>query len=652
MTSGFFGVTSLDYIHEKAAKFRYTSCALSKEHGAFGTSAGSVHIFSLSKPSPPIVVSLSSLINPVTNLSFSPQGKWLVLGDQTGLHFIEDPTSNASLFFSIKCSQTCVCWTAEPPGKLNKQVPYILVGDENGAIHYIRHQGGDLVATLAAPIVQLSTIEDTILAATQNGVFLVKDGMVSAVGRRQNPGRFGAVYVSSVNAICVARPAGKLSVAATDGKIKATLSFLKGDEDMGTASPDLGELMLCPPFIVSLAKKSACYVIDLVSTKLVELMTDLGDLVSASNDHSRVLVLCRSKVLLFEVVHDVKVYITMLAKQGKMEEARTLIMEQKVDDPEILELVKTEESSNADFTEYVEKIEMKAKPKPLKEANPKLYEELMAQEIPTKELMAEIEAIREFCVFDEEFKKKVDAFVIAHPNDCQDWIYDTNPNVVVPILNEREETAELAMEIAKRGDSDLCKMLTQLDSFSMDVCVANSPPLRAYNFKGQRRSEFEKCLKAYDIMACDESQTREPVVDSLYNTCLEKVSLETIDEAQTVRLLKLYEWEMSIRNCVKDMTAAVDSFVLTQEAKDLPPWIDACMEGENLNLKNRDLGQEGSGNWGVVVTLTTCPICGMQHNLGESVGSISVFPCSHAYHIACLHTSYCPICYTDCVRKQ
>ena len=651
MTTGFFGVTSLDYIHEKATKFRYTSCAMSKDNGAFGTSAGSVHIFSLSKPTPPVVVSLSSLINPVTDLSFSPQGKWLALGDQTGIHFIEDPVNGASLFFSIKCAQTCVYWTAEPPGKLNKQVPYILVGDENGAIHNIRHQGGDLVATLAAPIVQLSTIEDTILAATQNGVFLVKDGHVMSVGRRQNPGRFGAIYVPSVSAICVARPAGKLSVAATDGKIKATLSFLKGDEDLGTVSPDLGELMLCPPFIVSVAKKSACYVIDLVSTKLVELMTDLGDFVSASNDQSRILVLCRSKVLLFEVVNDVKVYIRMLAKQGKMEEARALIMEQKIDDAELLELVKAEESSNDNFTEYVEKIEMKAKPKPLNEVNPKLYEELMSQEVPTQETMAAIHEIRDFCVFDDDFQRKVNAFVIHHPTECQDWVDDADANVVVPILNEREETAELAMEIAKRGDSDMCKMLTQIEALSMDVCVANSPPLRPYNFKGRRRAEFEKSLESYDPMICEQTTPKEPLVESLYNSCLAEIDPETIDEEQTLKLLKLYHWEMSIRKAVKDLTAACDMFMLTQEVKDVPTWIDSCIEGENLSLKQRKLAQEGSGNWGVVVTLTTCPICGMQHNLGESVGSVSVFPCAHAYHIACLHTSYCPICYLESVKK-
>jgi hypothetical protein len=86
--------------------------------------------------------------------------------------------------------------------------------------------------------------------------------------------------------------------------------------------------------------------------------------------------------------------------------------------------------------------------------------------------------------------------------------------------------------------------------------------------------------------------------------------------------------------------------LLGKERKEIPPWIESLIANERSGYVDRNEKKDGGGNWGVVVALATCPICGMQHNLGESVSSITVFPCCHVFHVACLKTQFCPLCYS------
>jgi hypothetical protein len=495
-------------------------------------------------------------------------------------------------------------------------------------------------------------VGDNILAATKNGAFLVANGASTPVGRKPPAGAFGAVFAQGFDAICLSRPDGKLAFAAPNGRIKATIPFLKGDEAIEGVSPNLGQLAFCPPFIVSAARDCACFIINLTTTSLLRLITDLTDLVGMSSDSDRVLFLCRSKILLFRICNDEKEYIRYLADSGGVPEARKLVMEKQITETEILQLLKGDDDPT--FTEYIENLTMLSKPKPLNEADPTLFEQVMSVDIPTKETMDAIDRIRAYCIFDESFRDKVDKYVVANPNEYEKWSAEIHANYVVPFFSESEETSELAMRIAQSGDSELCRLFNSLESRSLDFCVANSPPLRAFHFKGERRREFEEKLAASDPFVGDLPPEEEeaPLVDSLYRSRLALLDRDKIDAEKALQLLQVYEWESNIGKCIDELRTTVDMFLLSKQKKELPPWIEASIQNEKSGIASRAVKPDASGNWGLPVQLTTCPICGMKHNLGESVSSVAVFPCGHIFHVPCLHTRYCPICYSGCMKGE
>jgi hypothetical protein len=265
--------------------------------------------------------------------------------------------------------------------------------------------------------------------------------------------------------------------------------------------------------------------------------------------------------------------------------------------------------------------------------------------------MDAIAAIRECCVFDEDFKSRVDRYVIAHPEDFERWTNEFHPNIVVPALNEREETVEFAMRIAPLGDSEFCRILASLDSRSLDFCAANSPPLRPYNFKGEKRQAFEERLASYDIfVGGGETEVEEPLDDSRYMKEHARIGADELTPERIIALIKMYEWEVNVAKVIDELRTQVDVFLGSKQTGELPQWVEDSMHAEKTGMRGgRDGAPDACGNWGIPVTLTTCPICGMRHNLGESVASVAVFPCGHTYHVSCLHTRHCPVCYSGCM---
>ncbi|KAH0788011.1 hypothetical protein GPJ56_008112 [Histomonas meleagridis] len=645
--SSFFTLTNLDYIYERSKKFRFSSCALYGDYAAFGNSAGSIHIFSLSQKSPPIIISISSLINSVELLSFSPSGKWLVMGDSKELHFIEDPTGTASLFFSIDFKggkPTAVVWTSEPPGKLIR-TPFLIAGDSNGQIWQIKHQSSDLIASLPGSIIQLSMINDNILAATSNGTFIIQENTITTVGHRSPVGEFGAIYADCYNAICLARPGGKLSFATTEGRVKASLPFAPSEPLKG-ATNEYSHLMFCQPFLISSWKKTVCYIVNLTSASLIHCTTDFSDLIDCSNDQTRILFLCKQKIVLFKVCATDIEYISCLISLDTKEsltKARELTIQLEITDEDILEKLKGVETPS--FDDYLEKVKMKDQPKPIEQANATLYQKLIEEDIPTEKTMNEVNELRSFLIIDDFLLEKIEKYVLSNPKDYEKWINELNVDKIVPILHQKEETAQYAISISKYGKSDLCKLLQSIDTLPLDFCVANSPPLYPYDFVGKRRLEFEAKLREYDIFASDDNEKQkedeEILHESFYAECIEKIDENNINEEKTFYLLKLYNWEKQINETIEELRSTVNMFLLTKDIKGIPEWVKVLLDN------GKRIEKDGNGNWGIPVKLSVCPICGMSHNLGESVCSVAVFPCNHICHVSCLHTRCCPICYSN-----
>ncbi|OHT06930.1 hypothetical protein TRFO_24883 [Tritrichomonas foetus] len=656
--STFYTLIDLEAVQSKAARFKYCCCDIFRDYVAFGTSAGSVHIYKRPCVAPPIVISVSSLINAVTLLSFSPGGKWLILGDTKGLHFIEDPLTSSSLFFSIdtKGSQVkSVAWISEPPPKINR-TPYVYAGDDSGCIWLIRHQNADVFATLPSGINQLSIVDESrILSATKNGPILISHNKVEntvstmPIGRKSPVGDFGGLYADEYKAIFLSRPEGKLSLASLEGRIKVTLKFAaEGIEPDPNISTDLHHLILCPPFLVSVGQNKMCYIIDLTATppKLVSAIPELASVIDWSNHKNDVLFLCPNRICIFSVCENPIDYVQYLIQKEMFIEAQNIVIDQKIADDSILERLKPIE--NPKFAEYVEKLELMNQPKSLDEVDTALFAEFMSVPTPTAEMMTKLYDLRSLIIVDDEIKKKIENYVIKFPNDGFRWIDEIDPDYVVPLINDREEAAQFVSKAAKRGTSELCKMLSKIDNLPIDACVANSPPIRPHNLTGERRKQFEKALAEVDMFECDVEETE--LIESLYFEEYSKINENNITPEATHRLLKIHEWESQISECVNELKSTMELHMISQGTKSIPPWLATAIDSEKKGHKIIDRGSDGNANWGVVAHLTVCPICGMQHNLGESVTSVSVFPCSHIYHVSCLHSRYCPICYSNCMH--
>jgi hypothetical protein len=362
------------------------------------------------------------------------------------------------------------------------------------------------------------------------------------------------------------------------------------------------------------------------------------------------LFLCDSKVILFRLCSDEKEYIRLLVNAGDLAEGRKTVMTRRIVDPEILGMLGG--SDDPDFQAYLSRVARRSAPSLLCEAEPDLFEELRISDVPSQETMDAIHLIRQYVIFDAPVKKKVNQYLAAYPSDWERWVNELDANFLIDVLNEKEETAEFAMRIASRGDSLLCRILSSIDSRSVEFCVANSPPIRAYNLSGSRRSEFEALVLDADpfLAALESDDDGDPVVDSLYGRELETVDSSGVSPAKAQRLLQAYEWEKSIVASVEELRSRVDGFLRSAADRGLPGWFEASLANERAGFRVREVDFQGAGSWGLGIQLATCPVCGMQHNLGESVSSIAVFRCSHIVHVSCLHTRYCPLCYASCLK--
>jgi hypothetical protein len=378
-------------------------------------------------------------------------------------------------------------------------------------------------------------------------------------------------------------------------------------------------------------------------------LTDVADLIAAAADKTRLLLLCKSKTVLFRICTDEREYIRILLAAGDPSEARRVVMQRRIVDREVLALLGTDDP---DFNAYVDRISMRSEPRFLCEAEPDLFEELMISDVPSRETMDALHAGRSYILFDPPVSKKITQYVLAHPSDWERWITEIDANAIVPVLNASEETAEFAVKIAAHGDSLECRVLASVAKKSVDFCVANAPPVRAYNLTGDRREEFEEKLAVCDPFLAPDvpDEDSEDFCESLYARELAALIPSEITPEKTEKLLRTYEWERALVQNVEELKGRVDGWLRSTPQRELPPWVETSLANERLGIRGKEVRPTASANWGLGIQLTICPVCGMQHNLGESVSSIAVFPCGHIVHVSCLHSGYCPLCYSAVVK--
>ena len=415
---------------------------------------------------------------------------------------------------------------------------------------------------------------------------------------------------------------------------------------------NLSYLQLCGPFLISTSPNSAALIINLNEGKIEQYLYDAENptLLSCSAQFDTTIFLWQDKIIRMKVCASDDEYIEMLLERKEYDVLQKFSIESNIKDLERLKTFIDPNHENKEFDEYIEKVKLSLEPQSLKVLHPDLFDNLMKMNVPTDEIMQRIHDMLHDLVIDEETQNKIQYYVLNKPDKWSQWDQFLNIDELVSTLNEKEETAFYAMQIAKNGTSPLSKILSQIDSLPVDFCVANSPPIHNYNLSGQRRKLFDDMLRSTDIFSEANSsitennslQNQEVLDDSPFTTRVEELKDSEISPEEAHKLLLLDEWENGITNLVQELHQQAEAYYLSEGVKDIPFWVNDVLKGGKVFQQN-----SGCGNWGATSQMKECPICGMPITVDVDPTGAALFPCTHCFHNSCLRSRrYCPLCYS------
>ena len=657
--SDFFIFNELSALNKQMARFKYSCCALYGDKLAFGAGAGSVHIYSYKDLSSPLVLSIPSIVTSVQLLSFSPMGKFLAVGGSSSLHFIEDPLTNPVISYSVDLKSkkpVAIHWIMEPPAKLNR-TPFLLLGDETGGIWSVRHQTAELLATVNSQVVQLQQInEESILIAAINGSYFLKNGTISNIRGKRPPGSFGAIFSKDFNAILFSRPDGILYISTPEGKPQTKINILENQQidPNENVSKDLRYLVQVSNFLVSAGKDSYAYFINLKNVSLQEMIRPESEFIDLSAYRNNCLLLWKNRCVMFRVcTHDTEYYRYLMDKK-EYNKLQQLAIERKLKDKWLLEEMNVNPSP--EFEEYLNKIQLESQPQPLKKVDEELYNEFLSKDIPTDEMIDKLDKMMSTLNIEDEIVEKINKYVIQNPQNYEKWESYLNIDELIPLINDDPKNSAVVRKLSPKGTSVLCKMIANIPNVELDVLVANSPPIQIHNIDEKRRADFVKLLHKNDIFTQDEpepaqKENEEELIDSPFEIERGKINEGNCTPDAILSLLRLNDWETQLSDAINELCTQTETYMLSRDRGSIPPWVEELAKKESLGITlSVPVEKDSGGNWGVIPDLHICPICGLPLQLQDNPTSASAFPCGHAYHVGCLKTRYCPLCYADCLN--
>jgi len=656
----FFSFKNLDYISKKAVRFKYLCCSMFGDNIAFGTSSGSIHIYKSCSEDPPIVISIGIIENEIYFLSFSPTGSSIIAADSEGIYIIDSPFGNASLLFSIETNQKRIvsgCWIVDHLTKNNRSVPFFIFGDENGSICGIKQQEITNIHQLKSKVIQIQFYGKFFLISTLNHSYLMSHTYEVTMIKTKRPiGEYGGVYSESFDAICFSRPAGNLLIASPQGKPKALIDLIKDyvfEKSNSKLCNDLGRMYMCSEFLISIGNGLYGYIINLKEAKIVYSFSDESEFLDCSVSNNQAVILWKNSVVLFKVADDDDAFLVSLYTQGEKEQAWRLAISNNIKSIETLKKLLPEitDEKSAPFIEYFSKIQLEVLPNPLQKSRPDLYEKLCAGNEPTPDVMENIYSILHLVVMDDVTKERINRYVLKYPRDWLRWSIYLDVDRLVPVLNSSEEFSQYAMEMAKKGKSYLCLVLSRINAYPVPFLVANSPPIYSYNLSGNQRIEFEKLIQQ------DMFQTNiflnDCVNDANYSEKLIEDCINELTEEKLTKILHTKDWEDKLFDCIEEISDSLLEFKKSQGEKSIPTWIEALISQESKQRIQYDVKKtESEGHWGIIVDQTTCDNCGMALAFNDYRSSICVFPCSHSFHSNCIKTKHCPICCNSGIQSD
>lgn len=643
----YYVLTDLDQFASKISRFKYGCCAMYANKIAFGAPAGSVHLYNLQEASSPMIVSIPSIVTAIQLLSFSPGGKFLAVGGNSSLHFIEDPLTNPVVSYSVDLKgkrPTVVGWISEPPPKISR-TPFLLIGDDTGGVWTVKHQTADYITTVNSQIVQLQYInEESILVGAKSGPCFIKAGNVVNIRGKKTAGDFGCLYSPVHNAIFFSKPDAILLIASPEGKPQAKINLLEQNTAPENISTNLGSLLLCSSFLISVGQVCLTYIVNLNKGTPEGHFVPTSDFCDYSVYKNYALLMWKEKITLFKVCETNEEYYRHLVDQKQFSKAQNLAIKDNVKDMKLLKLMSVDPTP--EFEQYLQKVDFESQPQPLKSVDQEFYNSLM-NSIDSKSI-EKLKVMLPQLALEPEVVSQVRKFVIQNPNEFFNWSKYLNADDIVPQINSKPEFASIVKKIAAQGQSQLCRMISNIQSVDISMLVANSPPIYLHNIDEGRQNLFiEKMSKLDEFSEFCQPEKEEKFMDSPYEELAMKVG-ENPTPFEVLNLLKLSDWNEKITEAVDELSNQAEKFSLQSVTRPLPPWVEHMIESERSDTFTEMKGEKCSaGNWGVHPDLSACPICGFSLNLGENTTSAVTFPCGHTYHISCLKMRYCPVCYSS-----
>ncbi|EAX85814.1 hypothetical protein TVAG_160560 [Trichomonas vaginalis G3] len=649
--SDYYILTELEQFVSKISRFKYLCCALYANKVAFGASAGSVHLYSLTEASSPIVVSIPSIVTAIQLLSFSPGGKFLAVGGNSSLHFIEDPLTNPVVSYSVDLKgkrPTTLDWISEPPPKISR-TPFLLIGDETGGVWTVRHQSADYITTVNSPIVQLQYIsEESILVSAKSSPCFIKAGNVVNIRGKKVTGDFGSLYSPTHNAIFFSKPESTLLIASPEGKPQAKIVLAEHNTIPETFSSNLSYLLLCSTFLISVGPNCLAYIVNLNNGTPEGTIIPNSEYCDFSSYKNYALLMWKDKLTLFKACESNEEYYRYLVDQKQYEKAQELAMHDNVKDMKLLKLMEVNPSEK--FEQYLQKVDFESQPQPLQAVDPEFYGLVTSLDVPDTKTIEKLKSMLQQLALEPEVVSKVRNYVIKNPNEYFNWEKFLNPDDIVSNINSSPENSQIVTKIAAKGSSQLCRMLASISSFDISILVANSPPIYLHNVDEQRKSLFIDMMAKKDVFSAyaKKEEPEEILVESPYAEKIKNINPEKVTPFDVMSLLKLNEWEQNITNEVTELCNLAERYNLSREDRGIPPWVDQMISAEKSEISfDQNAVKSTAGNWGVRADLSVCQVCGLPLNLGENTTSAATFPCGHTFHISCLKTRYCPSCYSN-----
>ena len=317
-------ITELDSIQQRASKFKFTCCAIYDDLIAFGTSTGSIHLFSISNQRFSSIISESQISTSLKSLEFSPSGNYLLVCEENKISIIEHPENKPSILIKYDIGTNIFedsCWITDPPNVLDRNSCFLYIGDRQGNIYAITRTSCLSVATVNSPIFQISLVEKTLLINSINGVYFMSQNFeVTAIRSKRPNGKFGGLYVEdNFNAICFSRPDGKLLLATQQGKVRAQLPIFENGKPSDIPDKidiNLSYLTFCYPFLISSGQNSATIIIDLNQGKLLKYFARESAFLDISSQGCKTVIMWQDNVILFTSYRNDEEYIKDLIKMN------------------------------------------------------------------------------------------------------------------------------------------------------------------------------------------------------------------------------------------------------------------------------------------------------------------------------------------------